>query len=133
MSPTLQEKTSTRRTAVRWLLASGAGVLLAAALTGCGGGVDVVVADPPPPPPSTLGIQLSRVGYEAVQVDWSPDPDVHLFTVERNGGTLANVMSTSLVDQTVTTNVQYCYRVTGYTVQGDLIAISDPACIVLAP
>lgn len=103
------------------------------AMTACGGGVDVVVAAPPPPPPAALGIRLTRVAYEAVQVDWSDDPDVHQFVVERDGGTLANVMSTSLIDNTVTTNVQYCYRVSGYTLRGDLIAESDAACIVLAP
>ena len=92
-----------------------------------------MVAEPPPPQPNALLIQLARVGPEAVQVDWSDDPDVHQFTIARNGYTLANVMSTSLIDASVTTNVQYCYQVSGYSLTGDLIAASDTACIVLAP
>ena len=91
----------------------------ARALTGCGGRVDVVMGTPP------------RVAYEAIQVDSSDDPDAH--QVERDGATLANVMSTSLIDTSVTTSVHYCYRVTGFNLSGDVIAISDPSCIVLAP
>jgi hypothetical protein len=126
--------TAKRRRTVRALLTGVAIVCAATALAGCGGGLDVVViAEPPPPSPNLLSIRLSRVGPEAVQVDWSDDPDVHQFTVERNGYTLANVMSISLIDASVTTNVQYCYQVSGYSLAGDLIAASYPACIVLAP
>jgi hypothetical protein len=127
---------ATRRGRIRALLTGVTMICVATAIAGCGGGIEaVVVADPPPPPPLiiVLSIRLSRVGPEAVEVDWSDDPDVHQFTVQRNGDTLANVMATSLIDTSVFTNVQYCYQVSGYSVTGDLIAATDTACIVLGP
>ena len=125
---------ATRRGMIRALLTAVTTVCVATAIGACGVGIEaVVVADPPPPPITALSIRLSRVGPEAVEVDWSDDPDVHQFTVERNGDTLANVMATSLIDTSVFTNVQYCYQVSGYSVTGDLIAATDTACIVLGP
>jgi hypothetical protein len=124
---------ATQRGMVRALLTAATMVGVATAIAGCGGGVDVVVAVPPPPLIAALSIRLSQVGPDAVEVDWSDDPDVHQFTVERNGETLANVMSTSLIDSSVLTNVQYCYQVSGYSATGDLIAATDTACIVPSP
>jgi len=109
---------------------------VATALTGCGGGLEVVaVADSPPPPPpiTALSIRLTQVGPEAIQVDWSDDPAVHQFYVQRNGYAVANVMATTLVDASVVPTAQYCYQVSGYTLSGDLIATTDTACMVVAP
>lgn len=128
--------TPTRFRAIRALLTATATVCVAATLSGCGGGVDIFVAanSPPPPLPITaLSIRLTRVGPESIQVDWSDDPDVHQFFVQRNGNTLANVMATTLIDASVITSAQYCYQVSGYSVTGELLAATDTACIVLGP
>jgi hypothetical protein len=117
---------------MRALLGAVAAIGVATTLSGCGGGVEVAVEDPPPPPVTALSIRLARVGPEAVQVEWSDDPDVNQYTVYQNGYVLANVMATSVIDTTVTTNVQYCYQVSGYSLHGDLLATTDSACIVLA-
>lgn len=128
---------STRRTAVtRGILVSVAVVGVATALVGCGGGLEVVatVDVPPPPPPVTaLSIQLTQTGPATVQVDWSDDPRVYQFYVDRNGYAFANVMATSLIDSSVAPTGQYCYQVSGFSYRGDLLATSDSACIVVAP
>lgn len=112
----------------RWA-ASAALVLLA----GCGGGgsVDVVVAQPVPV--AGLGIVLSRIGPETVQVDWSDDRFVDVFTVRRDGGVLATVRSTTLIDDSVVFDRSYCYSVDGYDRAGNLVAASATACITLFP
>jgi hypothetical protein len=123
---------------IRQVLISIATVGLATALVGCGGGLEVtafVAAPPPPPPPPITGlaIRLTQVGPAAVQVDWSDDPDVYQFYVERNGYALARVMATTLVDYSVAPTGQYCYKVSGYSLHGDLLAATDTACIVVSP
>lgn len=121
---------------VRVLLASVAALAVAIALGGCGGGVDVVavVDSPPGPPPITaLSIRLTQVGPATVQVDWSDDPAVYQYSVERNGYAFANVIATSIVDASVAPTGQYCYQVSGYSFRGDLLATTDTACIVVAP
>ena len=129
----------TRRGMIRGVRISIATIGLATTLVGCGGGLEVaaVVAAPPPPPPpppiTALAIRLTQVGPAAVQVDWSDDPDVYQFYVERNGYALANVMATTLVDYSVAPTGQYCYQVSGYSLHGDLLAATDTACIVVSP
>lgn len=113
---------------------TAAGMLtLGAMVAGCGGGsVDVVVVVPPPPV-TTLGIVLTRSGPETVQVDWSDDPAVATFSVSRDGVFLADVMSTTLIDNSVVFDQSYCYLVTGHDGAGKLIAESDQACITIVP
>jgi hypothetical protein len=114
-------------------LARTAAVLVfVAALGACGGGAEVVVGDDPPPV-SLLGIALTRVGPEAIQIDWSDDPAVSHFTVRRDGFALATLATTTLIDASVIVNESYCYRVSGYDDVGDLVAVTDTACITVVP
>ena len=106
-------------------------VLMVAA---CGGGGDagvVVVASPPSVAP--LAIALTRVGPNAIQVDWSDDPYVASFTVRRDGYALATVASLTLIDASVFVNQSYCYQVSGYDPSGLLVAASDSACVTVFP
>lgn len=103
-------------------------------VVGCGGGVSadvVVVASPPSIAP--LAIALTRVGPEAIQVDWSDDPYVASFIVSRDGYTLANVTSHTLIDASVIVDGNYCYHVSGYDPGGILVAASDTACVTIFP
>ncbi len=106
--------------------------LVVLALAGCGGGgsADVVVVVSPPPV-TALGIVLTRTGPETVQVDWSDDPLVDNFTVDRDGFAFVNVRSTTLIDNSVRFGQSYCYQVFGYDKAGNLIAQSDQACIAI--
>ena len=106
-------------------------VLMVAA---CGGGGDagvVVVASPPSVAP--LAIALTRVGPNAIQVDWSDDPYVASFTVSRDGYALATVASLTLIDASVFVNQSYCYQVSGYDPSGLLVAASHNACVTVFP
>jgi hypothetical protein len=114
--------------------AFAAAVSIAAVLAGCGGGgsADVVVVATPPAV-TALGIVLTRTGPVTVQVDWSDDPFVDTYTVSRDGRVLANVNSTTVIDNSVVFDQSYCYLVTGYDRFGNLIAASDQACITIFP
>lgn len=103
-------------------------------VAGCGGGgsADVVVVVSPPPI-APLAIALTRVGPEAIQVDWSDDPYVAGFTVSRDGYTLARVTSHTLIDASVIIDQSYCYQVSGYDPFGLLVAASDTACVTIFP
>jgi hypothetical protein len=77
---------------------------------------------------------LTRVGPEAVELDWSDDPYVDSFLVVRNDVAFATVTSTtSLIDATAYVNGTYCYQVQGYDVTGALIAASSTGCITIVP
>jgi len=123
------------RDAFRWLLRSAAVLVCAAAVSGCGGGgyAEVVVVDDGPPPVALLEIALTRVGPEAIAIDWSDDPYVARFIVRRDGHTLANVNATSLIDASVFVDESYCYQVSGYDTSGLLVAASGAACVTLLP
>jgi hypothetical protein len=114
-------------------LRRAAAVLCLAVVAGCGGGsVDVVVAAPPPPPPvAGLDIVLTRVGPEAVQIDWSDDPLAASFVVRRNSHTLAQVDAVTLIDASVQLDGRYCYDVAGFDSAGVLVSTSDVACITI--
>ncbi len=116
----------------RLFLAAALGVVGLVAGCGGGGSADVVVVTTPPPV-TALGIVLTRTGPETVQVDWSDDSFVSVFTVFRDGGKLADVRSTTLIDGSVVFDQSYCYLVTGYDGAGNLIAQSDRACITIVP
>lgn len=119
---------------VGWRARRIAAVICVVVLAGCGGGGSVdagVVAGPPPV--AALGINLTRVGPEAIQVDWSDDPYVDSFLVRRDGYLLARVRSLSLVDASVLIGNSYCYDVAGYDASGVLIAASATACITIFP
>ena len=117
----------------RRLAAAGAVVFLAG-FAGCGGGgsADVVVVAAPPPV-TALGIDVRQIGPETVQVFWGDDPSVDIFTVSRDGSVLANVTTTSLIDNSVLFGRTYCYLVTGYDRAGNLIAATDRGCIAIPP
>jgi len=110
--------------------------MFVALTAGCGGGGDggVFVVVPAPAPITALGIVLTRTGPLTVQVDWTDDLSVAYFTVSRDGYLLAsNVLSTTLIDHSVSFDQTYCYLVDGYDGRGNLIAQSDPACITIVP
>ena len=107
-------------------------------VAGCGGGgeVGVVVSAPlvsAGPAVGTLGIALTRVGPQAIQVDWSDDPYVAYYTVRRDGYALASVDANTLIDASVVLDASYCYRVEGYDSAGGLLDLSDVACVTVFP
>ena len=106
---------------------------LVAIVGGCGGGGSAAVVVANPPPITALGIVLTRTGPESVQVDWSDDPAVDNYTIDRNGNVLTDVRSTTLIDSAVVLDETYCYQVFGYDSVGNLVAQSDQACITLVP
>lgn len=126
---------------MRHLPSFGAGLRIIATVicilmvAGCGGGGGsaevVVVASPPSIAP--LAIALTRVGPEAIEVAWSDDPYVATFTVRRDGYTLVRVNSNILIDASVVIDSSYCYQVSGYDPSGQLVAISDVACVTIFP
>ena len=113
------------------VLRSVAALILLGSLPGCGGGGDASVQQPAIAP---LTLTLTRVGPEAVQLDWSDDPYVDSFLVVRNDIAFATVTSTtSLIDATAYINGNYCYQVQGYDVTGLLIAATSTGCITIVP
>lgn len=103
-----------------------------AVVAGCSGGSADVVVVASPPPITALGILLTRIGPETVQVDWTNDPNVQIFTVNRQGYPLVNVrLTTTVIDNSVLFGQSYCYQVLGYDRAGNLIAATDQACIAL--
>ncbi len=114
-----------------FLLRSAAAFILVGSLAGCGGGGGVYVQQPVVDP---LTLTLTRVGPEAVELDWSDDPYVDSFLVVRNDVAFSTVTSTtSLIDATAYVNGTYCYQVQGYDVTGALIAASSTGCITIVP
>ena len=113
--------------------AAALGCVVLAAACGGGGEVGVVVVDDGPEPLALLDIELTRVGPRAIAVDWSDDPFAARFTVSRDGFALATVDALTLIDASVFVNVRYCYQVSGYATSGQLISLSDTACVVLLP
>lgn len=117
-----------------FLLRSVAASIILGSLAACGGGGDVtVVASVQQPAVAPLTLALTRVGPEAVQVDWSDDPDVASFLVLRDGISFATVTTTSLVDASAFVNGTYCYQVQGYDAAGQLVAASSSGCITILP
>lgn len=80
-----------------------------------------------------LSLTLTRLGPEAVEVDWSDDPRAVSFLVIRDGFDLATVTSTSLVDNSVIFDETYCYQVEGHDAAGRLVAASSNGCITIFP
>ena len=93
------------------LLRTAAALICVAAVSGCGGGgyAEIVVADDGPAPIALLDIALTRVGPEAIEIDWSDDPYVARFIIRRDGYKLANVNATTLIDASVFVDECYCY------------------------
>ena len=109
-------------------------------VAGCGGGgsLDVGVGvgiggGNGPPPIAGLAIALTRVGPEAIQIDWDDDPYVDTFTVSRDGFALARVDAVTLIDASVFVDERYCYQVSGYDRSGLLVAVSSTACVTIEP
>ena len=116
------------------------GVLVAITLGGLaacggGGGVDVGVVVPVQPPAiAPLTLVLTRVGPEAIEVDWSDDPRVARFIVLRDGYALATTSTTTtLIDNSVIVNETYCYQVQGQDAAGYLVAATSNGCISIIP
>ncbi|MFN9773050.1 MAG: hypothetical protein ACK54X_10560 [Burkholderiales bacterium] len=113
----------------------------ALALAACGHGgyydpvpvsVDVGVAVPVGPPPvSGLGLQLTRVGPESIQLDWSFDPYAAAYEVSRDGFPLASVRANSLIDASGLIGDRYCYRVVGRDGRGVVVSTSSVGCLTL--
>ena len=110
------------------LLATMLAMALALALAGCGQDHDY---DPGPPPIAGLGLTLTRVGPEAIQLDWSFDPAAAAYEVTRDGFPLARTATTSLVDASVVGGFRYCYQVTGRGVSGVVVSITSVGCITV--
>ncbi len=117
-----------------FVLRSAAALIILGSLAACGGGDVSVVASVSQPAVAPLTLALTRVGPEAVEVDWSDDPDVASFLVLRDGYALATVtFTTSLIDTSVLVNGTYCYQVQGYDVSGVLVAATSSGCITIFP
>lgn len=99
---------------------------LTVALAGCGHGD---AYDPGPPPVAGLGLTLTRIGPEAVQLDWTFDPAAAIYEVVRDGYPLARAGSTTLVDASVLGGLRYCYQVTGRGVSGVVVSVTSVGCI----
>jgi hypothetical protein len=121
-----------------------AAALAATALAACGDGgyhepvpvsvgvgVAVPVGPPPPPPLGGLGLQLTRVGPESIQLDWSFDPYAAVYDVSRDGYPLASVQSTSLVDASGLIGERHCYQVVGLDGRGIVVSTSSVGCLTL--
>ncbi len=115
-----------------FVLRSAAALIILGSLTACGDGSVAVVASTPPAI-TQLPLALTRVGPQAVQVDWGDDPYVYTFDVLRDGNLLATVNTLSVIDNTVLFNGTYCYQVQGYDATGLLIAATDTGCITIVP
>lgn len=108
-------------------------------LAACGGGdsanVGVGVIVPVQPPAiAPLTLALTRVGPEAIEVDWSDDPRVARFVVLRDGYALATTSTTTtLIDSSVFVNETYCYQVQGQDAAGYLVAATSNGCISIIP
>jgi hypothetical protein len=108
-------------------------------LAACGGGdsanVGVGVIVPVQPPAiAPLTLVLTRVGPEAIEVDWSDDPRVERFVILRDGYALATTTTTTtLIDASVFVNETYCYQVRGQDAAGYLVAATSNGCISIIP
>jgi hypothetical protein len=98
---------------------------------GVGVGVAVPVGPPPAPPLGGLGLQLTRVGPESIQLDWSFDPYAAVYEVARDGYPLASVQSTSLIDASGLIGDRYCYQVVGRDRRGVVVSTSSVGCLTL--
>lgn len=127
----------TRRVLLRGSIAV---LALGGLLSACGGGGDGgasvevgVVVPVESAHVAPLALALTRVGPEAVEVEWSDDPRVASFLVRRDGFALARVDATFLVDASVFVDFTYCYQVEGYDASGLLVAASSTGCITIFP
>lgn len=118
-----------------------AAALAVALVAGCGDGdpygttvvsVGVGVSVPAGPPPvAGLGLWLTRVGPEAVRLDWSLDPHAAGYDVWRDGYLLATVSASSLVDASGVIGDRYCYQVVGRDPYGRTVASTSVGCVTL--
>ncbi|CAN7366946.1 hypothetical protein [Variovorax sp. LjRoot178] len=121
-----------------FLLRSAVAAIALGGLAGCGGGGGggggggvFVPVQQPVVVVAPLTLVLTRVGPEAVEVEWSDDPLAASFLVLRDGFALARVTSTSLIDASVFFNNTYCYQVEGHDATGQLVAASSSGCITI--
>lgn len=110
-----------------------AAVAVAAGLAGCGEG-SVYVSSPVVVGHSSvafLDLIPTRIGPETIRLDWSYDPAAYSYVVRRDGFTLANVSSVTLIDDSVLFGDRYCYDVLGLNFGGRVISQSPLACVTL--
>jgi len=94
--------------------------------------VGVGVTVPVGPPPITgLGLRLTRVGPESIQLDWSYDPYAAVYEVSRDGYPLASVRANSLIDASGLIGDRYCYQVVGRDGRGVVVSSSSVGCLTL--
>jgi hypothetical protein len=94
--------------------------------------VGVGVTVPVGPPPITgLGLRLTRVGPESIQLDWSYDPYAAVYEVSRDGYPLASVRANSLIDASGLIDDRYCYQVVGRDGRGIVVSSSSVGCLTL--
>jgi hypothetical protein len=123
----------------RWLVGGALIAFVLGSVTACGGGgyVEVGVSAPvfvvQPPPVAPLSFALTRVGPQAIALDWSDNPYVARFVVLRDGYLLATVNAVSLIDAAVYINATHCYQVQGYDNARQLVAASSTGCITVYP
>lgn len=121
-----------------FLLRSAAASIILGSLAACGGGGEVavgvgVVVPIQQPVVAPLTLALTRVGPEAIAVDWSDDLHVASFVVVRDGAALATVTTTSLIDASALIDETYCYQVQGFDAAGLLVAASSIGCVTIFP
>lgn len=95
------------------------------ALSGCGGADDHIHVI------GALDIRLTQVDAEAIQLDWTFDPEAVAYTVVRDGYPLARLDTTSIIDASVMFGGRYCYRVLGRDGVGMVVSESPIGCIVV--
>jgi hypothetical protein len=83
------------------------------------------------PPLAGLTLHLTRIGPEAVQLDWSYDPVATSYDVARDGIWLAQVADPTLVDASGVIGAQYCYQVVGRDAWGVAVSTSSVGCLTL--
>jgi hypothetical protein len=83
------------------------------------------------PPVAGLGLQLTRVGPDAVRLDWSYDPIAYSYAVSRDGYPLATVSTTNLIDASAYLGGRYCWQVSGLGASGQVVSVSSTGCMTM--
>ena len=129
----INQRARDRRVALKEAKVIHAMKLAATALAACGhDGHDDPVPVPVGPPPITgLGLRLTRVGPESIQLDGSYDPYTAVYEVSRDGYPLASVRANSLIDASGLIGDRYCDQVVGRDGRGVVVSSSSVGCLTL--
>ena len=93
-----------------------------------GVGVTVPVG---PPAVAGLGLRLTRVGPESIQLDGSYDPYAAVYEVSRDGYPLASVRANSMIDASGLIGERYCDQLVGRDGRGVVVSTSSVGCLTL--